>query len=91
MVEKGQFPPRLGRVATFAAGDGSVGAGLLHAFVKLSLVRILVAGRASEIFPVIEDNRFGRSLRVLLLLVAIATGDGNVPARQNKVRFFVPG
>jgi len=91
VVEARKFLPRFSRVATFATGGRAVGADLLHAFVKLALVRVPVAGCAGEIFPVIEDYWLGRSLRVCLLFVAIAAGDSNVPARQHKVRFLVPG
>ena len=90
VVEARKFFPRLSRVAGFAARGCSVGADLLHAFVKLPLVRILVAGGAGQILPVIEDNRLGSSFRVRLLFVAIATGDGNVSACQDKVRLLVP-
>jgi len=91
MVEAREFLPRLGRVASFASADRSIGADLLHAFVKLPLVRILVAGRARQIFPVIEDHRLRRSFSVRLLFVAVATGDSNVAAGQDKVRLLVPG
>lgn len=91
VVEARELAPLLGGVASFAAHGRSVGASLLHAFGKLPFVRIFVAGRAGEILPVIEDNRFGRPLRVRLLLVAVATGNGNVSAGQNEVRLLVPG
>ena len=91
MVEARKLFPRLSRVASVAAGGSSIGADLLHAFVKLPLVRILMARGTGEIFPVIEDSWLGRSIRVRLLFMAIATGHGHVPAGQDKVRLFVPG
>ena len=80
MVEAREFLPRLSRVASLATGRCSIGPKLLHAFVKLSLVRVLVAGRAGEILPMIEDNRLRRAFRISLLFVAVPTGDGDVPA-----------
>jgi len=80
VVEARKFFPRFGGVASLATNGRSISAKRLHAFVKLSLVRVLVAGRTGEILPVIEDNRLRRVLRIRLLFVAITTGDGNMSA-----------
>lgn len=78
MVEVGEFLPGLGGVASLAPGGFAVGAGLPHALIELSLVRVGVASRAGKIVPVIEDRRLG--LEVRIFLVAIATRDGDMPS-----------
>jgi len=80
VVEARQLAPRLGGVASFAPGGRSVRANLLHAFGELPFVWIFVAGGASEVVPMVEDNRLRRCIRVLRLLMTIAAGDRYVPA-----------
>jgi len=57
VIESRQFFPRLGGVTGLAAGGLSSGPGLAHALLELSLVRIGVAGNASQILPVINSGR----------------------------------
>jgi hypothetical protein len=78
MIEARKFCPRFGGVTSLAAAGCSIGSKLLHALVKLILVRVLVAGNARQIFPMIENYRFRRSLRIGLLFVAIFAGDSNM-------------
>ena len=78
MIEARQFFPRFGGVAGLAAVGCSIGPKLLHAFVKLTLVRILVASNAGQIFPLIEDYRFRPALSISLLFVAISAGNSNM-------------
>ena len=82
VVEAREFLPRFGGVASLATGGRSVGAPLLHAFRKLSSVRVSVAGRAGKILPVIKDDRPGRTFRMRqrLVIVAISAGNGDVSA-----------
>ena len=55
MVESGQFLPRFGRMAGFAAKWLSVGADLLHAVLELTLMNVFVTASAVEIVPAIND------------------------------------
>jgi len=54
MVESGQFFPRFGRMACFAAKWLSVGADLLHAVLELTFVNVFMTTGAVEIVPVIN-------------------------------------
>lgn len=90
VVEPRQPLPCLRRVASFAARRCSICARLLHPLRKLTLVRILVAGLAGQILPVIEDDRLRCPLCVRRLFMAVATRHGHMPARQQELRFFVP-
>lgn len=90
MIETRELLPRFGGVANLAPSGRSIGAKLLHAFVKLALVRVLVAARTRKILPVIGHNWLRRSFRIGLLFVTICTGNGNVAAGQHEVRLFVP-
>ncbi len=77
-------------MAGFAARRCSICAQLLHALGKLTFVRILVAGHAREIFPVIEHDRLRTAFRVCLLLVAIAAWHRHVSVGQDKPCLFMP-
>ena len=89
VIEAGQLFPGLGRVAGFAPGRGSIGAQWLHALRKLPFVRILMAGYARQVLPVIEDDWLRTAFCVGLLLVAIAARDGYVSVGQDKPCLFM--
>src|SRR6516162_2131805 len=78
MVEAGQLFPRLGGVAGFAPGGGSVASYLEHALAELTFVDIFVTTVTTQVFPVI--NNVGLGLELVRFLVAIAARYGDVPA-----------
>jgi len=72
-----------GLAARWSAPDAS----LLHALFELSLMRIIVTVRATQVLPVVDD----RWLRLQFggLLVAISAGHRDVSASEGEVGFFV--
>lgn len=82
MIEARQFLPGLSGMARLAACERTVGPLLLHAFSELPFVRIDVAARAIQIFPVIDHGGLGLELRGLL--VAVGTRNRNMPAGEDK-------
>ena len=89
VIELLDILPILGGMAAFATSRGSVGAKLLHALGKLRFVRILVAGLAVQVLPMVEHHRLRLCFRMLRLFVAIAAGDGHVAPGQNKAGVLV--
>src|SRR5246127_1852569 len=89
MIESGEFPPRLGAMASLATGGSFVGAELRHALVELAFVRIVVTTGAVEALPVIDD----RWLRLELggFLVALGARYCDVAASQSKSGFLMLG
>src|ERR1044071_3353538 len=87
MIETRQFFPGFGGMANFACRELSILRGLPHELVKLALVRIGVASRASRTSPVVKG---GRRLELPGLLVAIGAHHRQVTSSEWKLRFFVP-
>lgn len=88
MIEADDIGPDLGRVASFAADRAAVGAGLLHPFGELAIVRVVVTRHTSDVSEVIGHGRSGG--RRLPGLVAIEAGHGHVPARKREAGFVMP-
>ena len=89
MIEARQFPPGLGRVASFASDWSSVGSHLQHAFLELAFVRISMATCAREILPVIDRRWFW--FKVCGLLVAVAARNRDVSVGEHEMGFFMTG
>ena len=89
VIESREFPPTLGGVAGLAPRLRAVSANLLHAFLELSLMRIVMAAGAVQVAPVIDHGRLGLELR--RFLVTVGTGNGDVPSRECEVSFLVLG
>jgi len=80
VVKALQIFPVLGGMAGLAPKRRAVAAQLLHAFGELPLVRILVAGLAIQILPVIEHHRLWLCIGMLWFFVAIGARDRDVAA-----------
>ena len=89
MIESGEFPPRLGAMASLATGGSFVGAELRHALVELAFVRIVVTTGAVEALPVIDDRWF--RLELGGFLVALGARYCDVAASQSKSGFLMLG
>ena len=89
VIESGEFPPTLGGVAGLAPSLSAVSADSLHALLELPLMRIVMATGAVQIAPVIDHGGLG--LELCRFLVALGTGDGDVPASECEVSFLVLG
>lgn len=75
-------------MASLASSGLAVGAGLLHVFAELSLVRIFVATGALHLLPVIDHSRLWFELG--RLFVAVGARNGDVAASQYEARLLVP-
>lgn len=89
VIESGEFPPTLGRVASLAATLGAVGPDSLHALLELPFMRIVMATGAVQVAPVIDNGGLGLELR--RFLVAVSTGNGDVPSGEREMSFLVLG
>jgi len=89
VIESREFPPALGDVTRLAPSLRPVSADSLHAFLKLPLMRIVMATGAVQIAPVIDDGRLRLKLRRLFM--AVGTRNGDVPSRKYEMRFLMLG
>lgn len=89
VIESGELPPTLGGVAGLAPSMSAVSADSLHAFLELPLMRIVMATRAVQVAPVIDNGGLGLELR--RFLVAVGTGNGDVPSGEREMSFLVLG
>lgn len=76
-------------MAGLAPSLRSVSPDTLHAFLELSLMRIIMATGAVQIAPVINNGGLGLELR--RFLVAVGAGNGDVPSREYEVSLLVLG
>ncbi len=87
MVEGRQIFPRFRGMTRLTSHWLAVFAGLFHLVGELSIVRILMAARASKVRPMILRRRLG--LEAIGLLVTFRTGNGYVASRKEKMGFLV--
>ena len=90
VIEANQIVPLFCGVAGFAAHRSAVRAQLLLPFCELSLMRILVAGFAGQILPMIENDGLGYGIGIFRLFVTISTRYCNMTAGQDEARIFMP-
>lgn len=89
VIESREFPPTLSGVARLAPSLRAVSADSLHAFLKLSLMGIVMATRAVQVAPAINNGGLGLELR--RFLVAVGTGNGDMPSGEREMSFLVLG
>ena len=78
VVEALDVYPRFRVVACFAAEGSAIRPAACHSIVKLSMVRVGVAGRATAIFKMEWQNLVGRVRHPLFM--AVVAGNGYVRA-----------
>jgi len=76
-------------VAGLAPTLGAVSPDSLHALLELPLMRIVMATGAVQVAPVIDNGGLGLELR--RFLVAVGTGNGDVPSREYETSLLVLG
>ena len=90
MVKARELIPFLRGMAGLAASRDAIHESFPHALGKLAIVRILVAGFARQILPMVEHRRLGRSFRMLRLLMTVRADHGNVAPGEREMRVLVP-
>ena len=89
VIESREFLPSPGGVAGFAPSLRTVSPDLLHAFFELPLMGIAMTTSTVQIAPMVDNSGLGVELR--RFLVAVATGNGDVPSGECEMSLLVFG